>query len=146
MTAGAPGVIGGRFNGAALRRARIFCDDSFDHEFGTASTGPRSGERGYVDRGVLPGPPNNASTGPRSGERGYHAAALADAEQLCFNGAALRRARIWRRQLHGRVRRERASTGPRSGERGYMSGLAHESPSALLQRGRAPESADITVR
>ena len=110
----------------------------------TASTGPRSGERGYgllrrirpkllglLQRGRAPEsadicrhlslrrPICIASTGPRSGERGY-----APAENSMETTA-------------------KASTGPRSGERGYVAKCRTFWGDVPLQRGRAPESADI---
>ncbi len=60
-----------------------------------------------------------ASTGPRSGERGD-----------CFATLA-------------KLQTGRASTGPRSGERGDLRGLSEIGTRLKLQRGRAPESAEM---
>ncbi len=87
-----------------------------------ASTGPRSGERGDapVTDGANAWP--NASTGPRSGERGDSRISARIWRWMCrFNGAALRRARRYGRHPVARI------------EGG-------------LQRGRAPESAEIRPR
>ncbi len=135
---------------------------------GPASTGPRSGERGDLVAGHRRQAAALASTGPRSGERGdarspldwrrgracFNGAALRRARRYAvlafgravaegFNGAALRRARrcdcgfqvgvIWERFNGAALRRARRlhpSTGMRCG---WFS----------LQRGRAPESAEI---
>ena len=87
-----------------------------------ASTGPRSGERG-VNTAVARGKARGlASTGPRSGERGV---AVVDEVAVAAG---------------------RASTGPRSGERGVASARATGSGiRAMLQRGRAPESAESAL-
>jgi len=63
-----------------------------------------------------------ASTGPRSEERGdCTASKTRNAEPGCFNGAALRRARRFRFPAHGTHASRPASTGPRSEERGDVS-------------------------
>jgi hypothetical protein len=158
-----------RFNGAAVRRPRRAAeDDQFAALFGLASTGPRSGDRGELslalrerlaasglqrgrgpetaerrdtmreafaagaastgprsgDRGESPPAPDprsarRASTGPRSGDRGERRAALMPPRtKRCFNGAAVRRPR-------------RVASWSKS-----------SSPSAKLQRGRGPETAE----
>ena len=158
-----------RFNGAALRRARRYRRHrTGSHRQGNASTGPRSGERGdplampgNVDsstgfngaalrrarrclnatgaltatillqrgrapesaemcaRGCCASSRGTASTGPRSGERGDDSFGVS------------------RRPDHA------ASTGPRSGERGDSKSKSWRGSDASLQRGRAPESAEM---
>ncbi len=83
-----------------------------------ASTGPRSGERGVYDDGDVVHGLSVASTGPRSGERGV-TDSISNTEALSL-----------------------ASTGPRSGERGVPAAAATSGERGLLQRGRAPESAE----
>ena len=86
-----------------------------------ASTGPRSGERGVAPSVALRVTRVFASTGPRSGERGVVVSiTLFAAAFLCFNGAALRRARS-------------------------VSSLdVNLNTVDRLQRGRAPESAECS--
>ena len=108
----------GRFNGAALRRAR-------SAEVCTLC--------GKLERGFNGAALRRARSGRDEG-LGRHA-------QHRFNGAALRRARsapcwiVWDK-LNG------ASTGPRSGERGVGILANPTAAMLLLQRGRAPESAE----
>ncbi len=80
---------------------------------------PESAEMGQVGRGSHF--PDRASTGPRSGERGDYS---------CSPPFHVRKG---------------ASTGPRSGERGDARELTYGATTTIpLQRGRAPESAEIT--
>ena len=59
-----------------------------------ASTGPRSNERGDGLHSESTDKNRNASTGPRSNERGDQAGLFwLGIASLCFNGAALKRAR-----------------------------------------------------
>ena len=108
------------FNGAALRRARR-CDDKIrNRDARHASTGPRSGERGDAAAQGVQQLEADASTGPRSGERGDSSGrSSCKAKTIGFNGAALRRARRCTCNC----------------------GLWMDRPT--LQRGRAPESAEI---
>ena len=62
---------------------------------------------------------------------------------VSFNGAALRRARRFGNVTHDVMHGE-ASTGPRSGERGDTEKRLITSIKIPLQRGRAPESAEMT--
>ncbi len=83
-----------RFNGAALFRARNSRGTQPAKQPPAASTGPRSFERGIISIIFSPLGHKMASTGPRSFERGIrHNIPIARATQLCFNGAALFRAR-----------------------------------------------------
>ena len=82
------------FNGAALRRARSAACNAPTVRTRGASTGPRSGERGVRAVACRSCRNRRASTGPRSGERGVGNAVRAYCLGcICFNGAALRRAR-----------------------------------------------------
>ncbi len=96
-----------RFNGAALRGARIL--PSFilgDNKPTNASMGPRSEERGYSSEFGAYATKKTASMGPRSEERGYPKTAQDTVpQQSSFNGAALRGARI--RQLLKLLKRRR---------------------------------------
>ncbi len=88
----------------------------------SASTGPRSGERGDIPRSCWRESVHPASTGPRSGERGDHGKhGEVSSLETGFNGAALRRAR-----------------------RCFRPSVSHPRQ-ATLQRGRAPESAEINL-
>ena len=107
------------FNGAALRRARSAPPLHPRGASPVASTGPRSGERGVVDRFRNGGREVIASTGPRSGERGVAGRrGRTPHYRRRFNGAALRRARS---------------------DPLVLPNLCNSLP---LQRGRAPESAE----
>ena len=134
-----------RFNGAALRRARRYSPvpalrrGCLLLQRGRA---PESAEIRWVfwpHRDHIP-----ASTGPRSGERGDLVPRLrGKANRGCFNGAALRRARRFATpaldpKSTWTLQRGRA---PESAE---MASLYGRSTAATqLQRGRAPESAEI---
>src|SRR5690606_20252087 len=101
-----------------------------------------SGERGW---GLSPGTKRfhcAASTGPRSGERGWPPT---PAKPL--RTPSLQRGRAPESADGGSgvtlvAGQQLASTGPRSGERGWPLRTKLPTPCTLLQRGRAPESAD----
>ncbi len=89
-------VATGRFNGAALRRARRYSAGEFIRWLPKpASTGPRSEERGDIDRAEAHLPHCRASTGPRSEERGdYPAREIHFSRYLLQRGRAPKSAEI----------------------------------------------------
>ena len=133
-----------RFNGAALRGARRYVERARAGTEHLASTGPRSEERGDHAHEVIHPVAFRASTGPRSEERG-------DADRGPAGRGAARASTGPRSEergdmpdKHPRRRLLPASTGPRSEERGDKAPTTSAcAPSSMLQRGRAPRSAEM---
>jgi hypothetical protein len=113
---------GRRFNGAAVRRPRRGMALPLPRpRVDSASTGPRSGDRGELGIRAGRAGEGDASTGPRSGDRGE----LMTANAFPADRMSLQRGRgpetaESRRRHPGLGRGSHASTGPRSGDRGEL--------------------------
>ncbi len=132
--------------GRAPSSAEIRLEPRVTSGIESASTGPRSFERGNSFRTPL------HFLHEQSGFNGaallrarkWHVTAIATHPSRRFNGAALLRARKCSPTPPRSERMRRASTGPRSFERGNTD--AHGTPLSRvvkLQRGRAPSSAEM---